>query len=149
MIRKLSLSVSIFGSCSFCFDAGAQTNAFHRPSEYKTSWQRLHLRPGASFFTAAQENQVYLDSNLIFCSRSFRLTRLSVGAEGIDTQDLTGQLSWIDRRVPAIGLRQLGQSSEKNILNCWCYLVPIMLSNQIAIVILKTVFYIITRKYLK
>ena len=90
-----------------------QTAAFHKPSEYKTSWQRLLLQLSTSFYTAAKENQVDLDSSLIYCAHSLGLSRLSVIAEGIDAADLTGQLKWIDKRDPKSGLHLLSPSTGK------------------------------------
>src|SRR5476651_2408275 len=98
MIKKLSLSLVIFLNCFLCFETGAQTTAFHKPSEYKTDWQRLLLRLSPAFYTAAEENQIDLDSSLIYCAHSLGLSRLPVIAERIDAPDLTDQLKWIDKR---------------------------------------------------
>ncbi|MDB4922958.1 histidine kinase dimerization/phosphoacceptor domain -containing protein [Mucilaginibacter sp.] len=122
MIKKLSLGLVIFLNCFFCFKAGAQTTAFHKPSEYKTSWQRLLLQLSASFYTAAKENQVDLDSSLIYCAHSLGLSRLSVIAEGINAPDLTGQLKWIDKRDPKNGMRMLSAASGKKHLELLVFL---------------------------
>jgi two-component system, sensor histidine kinase PdtaS len=113
MIKKTFLSPAIFLNCLFCFSAGAQTIAFHKPSEYKTTWQRLLLQLSQAFYTAAKENQVDLDSSLIYCAHSLGLSRLPVIAEGIDAPDLAGQLKWIDQRDPKSGLRMLSASTGK------------------------------------
>src|ERR1700749_1993249 len=112
MIKKMFLGLVIFLGCFFCV-ARAQTIAFHKPSEYKSSWQRLLLQLSTSFYTAAKENQVDLDSSLIYCAHSLGLSRLSVIAEGIDAADLTGQLKWIDKRDPKSGLHLLSPSTGK------------------------------------
>jgi len=85
----------------------------NKPSEYKTSWQRLLLQLSQAFYTAAKENQVDLDSSLIYCAHSLGLSRLPVIAEGIDAPDLAGQLKWIDKRDPKNGLRRLSASTGK------------------------------------
>jgi two-component sensor histidine kinase len=113
MIKKLSLGLVIFLNCFLCFEADAQTGAFKKPSEYKTSWQRLLLQLSTAFFTAAKENQVDLDSSLIYCAHSLGLSRLPVIAEGINAPDLTGQLKWIDKRDPKNGMRMLSAASGK------------------------------------
>src|ERR1700755_2573746 len=107
MIKKLSLGLVIFLNCFFYLKAVAQTVAFKKPSEYKTSWQRLLLQLSTSFYTAARENEVDLDSSLIYCAQSLGLSRLPVITEGIDASELTGQLKWIDKRDPKSGLRML------------------------------------------
>jgi two-component sensor histidine kinase len=123
MIKKLSLGLMIFLNCFFCFKAGAQTTAFHKPSEYKTSWQRLLLQLGTAFYTAAKENQVNLDSSLIYCAHSLGLSRLPVIAEGIDAPDLTSdQLKWIDKRDPKSGLHLLSVSTGKKHLELLVFL---------------------------
>src|SRR5476651_1956048 len=113
MIKKLSLTLIILLNCFFCFETEAQTAAFHKPSEYKISWQRLLLQLSQAYYTATQENQDKLDSNLIYCAHSLGLSRLPVIAEGIDAPDLAGQLKWIDQRIPGIGLHQLSASTGK------------------------------------
>src|SRR5476651_930230 len=113
MIRKLFVSVLIILNCFLCFQAGAQTTAFHKPSEYKTSWQRLLLQLSQAFYTAAEETQANLDSNLIYCAHSLGLSRLPVIAEGIEAPDLAGHLKWIDQRTPGIGLHQLSGATGK------------------------------------
>jgi two-component system, sensor histidine kinase PdtaS len=113
MIKKTFLGLVIFLNCFFSVEAGAQTTAFRKPSEYKTSWQRLLLQLSTSFYTAAKENQVDLDSSLIYCAHSLGLSRLPVIAEGIDVSDLTGQLKWTDKRDPKSGLRMLSASKGK------------------------------------
>jgi two-component sensor histidine kinase len=113
MIKKLSLSLVIFLSCFLYFEAAAQTAVLRKPSAYKTSWQRLLLQLSTSFYTAAKENQVDLDSSLIYCAHSLGLSRLPVITEGIDVSDLAGQLKWIDKRDPKGGLRMLSASTGK------------------------------------
>ncbi|WP_426667442.1 sensor histidine kinase [Mucilaginibacter sp. McL0603] len=116
-MRKLSAAVILlFALClngCLCFETRAQTTAFHKPSEYKTSWQRLLLQLSPAFYTAAKENQVDLDSSLIYCAHSLGLSRLPVIAEGIDAPDLDGQLRWIDKRDPKSGLRLLSATKGK------------------------------------
>jgi two-component sensor histidine kinase len=111
--RFLQTCLVIFFNCFLCFEAGAQTTAFHKPSEYKTSWQRLLLLLSQAFYTAAEENQLEQDSNLIYCAHSLGLSRLPVIAEGIDAPDLTDQLNWIDKREPESGLHLLSASTGK------------------------------------
>ena len=113
MIKTLSLTLAIIWNCFLCFEAVAQPKGSDRPSGYKISWQRLLLRLSTGFCTAAEENQVDLDSNLIYCARSFGLSRMPVIAEGIDVRDLNGQLQWIDQRTPEVGLQQLSGSSGR------------------------------------
>src|SRR5476651_720473 len=122
MIKKLSLSLVIFLNCFLCFETWAQTRVFHEPSEYKTSWQRLLLRLSQAFYTAAEENQAKLDSNLIYCAHSLGLSRLPVITEGIDAPDLIGQLKWIDQRTPEVGLHQLSGSTGKKHLELLIFL---------------------------
>jgi two-component sensor histidine kinase len=116
-MRKLSTAVilllTLYLNCFLCFEAGAQTMVVHKPSEYKTSWQRLLLQLSPAFYTAAKENQVDLDSSLIYCAHSLGLSRLPVIAEGIDAPDLAGQLKWIDKRDPKSGMRMLSASTGK------------------------------------
>jgi two-component system, sensor histidine kinase PdtaS len=116
MIKKLSIGLVIFWNCFFCFKAGGQNAAFKKPSEYKTSWQRLLLQLSQAYYTAAKENQIDLDSSLIYCAHSLGLSRLPVIAEGIDVSDLTGQLKWIDKRDPKSGMRMLSVASGKKYL---------------------------------
>jgi two-component system, sensor histidine kinase PdtaS len=113
MNKKMSLGLVIFLNCFLCFEAGAQTSIFHKPSEYKTSWQRLLLQLSQAFYTSAEETQANLDTNLIYCAHSLGLSRLPVIAEGIDAPDLTGQLKWIDQRTPGVGLQMLSGSTGK------------------------------------
>ncbi|WP_426667428.1 sensor histidine kinase [Mucilaginibacter sp. McL0603] len=116
-MRKLFTDVILLFTlclnCFLCFKAGAQTMAFYKPSEYKTSWQRLLLQLSSAFNTAAKENQVDLDSSLIYCAHSLGLSRLPVIAEGIDAPELSGQLKWIDKRDPKSGLRLLSAATGK------------------------------------
>ncbi|WP_426667430.1 sensor histidine kinase [Mucilaginibacter sp. McL0603] len=125
-MRKLStaaiLLFTLCLNCFLCFKAGAQTTAFHKPSEYKTSWQRLLLQLSTAFNTAAKENAVDLDSSLIHCAHSLGLSRLPVIAEGIDAPDLDGQLRWIDKRDPKSGLRMLSASTGKKHLELLVFL---------------------------
>jgi tetratricopeptide (TPR) repeat protein len=122
MIKKIFLSLMALLNCFLCFETGAQTTAFHKPSEYKTSWQRLLLQLSQAFYIAAKENQVDLDSSLIYCAHSLGLSRLPVIAEGIDAPDLTGQLKWIDKRDPKSGMRLLATASGKKHLELLVFL---------------------------
>jgi two-component system, sensor histidine kinase PdtaS len=107
MIKRTFLGLTICLNCFLFFEAGAQTTSFHKPSEYKISWQRLLLQLSPAYYTAARENQVDLDSSLIYCAHSLSLSRLPVIAEGIDAPDLKNQLKWIDKRDPGSGLHLL------------------------------------------
>jgi two-component sensor histidine kinase len=98
------------------------SNLKNKPSEYKTSWQRLLLQLSQAFFTAAKENQVDLDSSLIYCAHSLGLSRLPVIAEGIDAPDVAGQLKWIDKRDPKSGLHMLSASTGKKHLELLVFL---------------------------
>jgi two-component system, sensor histidine kinase PdtaS len=122
MIKKTFLGLVIFLNCFFCVGARAQATAFHKPSEFKTSWQRLLLQLSQAFYTAAKENQVDLDSSLIYCSRSLGLSRLPVIAEGIEAPDLARQLKWIDKRNPKDGLRLLSTATGKKHLELLVFL---------------------------
>jgi len=110
---EILLRLGIFLCCFLCFEAGAQTTAIHKASEYKISWQRLLLQLSTSFYTAARENEVDLDSSLIHCAHSLGLSRLPVIAEGINVPELTGQLEWIDKRDPKSGMRLLSSATGK------------------------------------
>jgi hypothetical protein len=98
------------------------SNLKNKPSEYKTPWQRLLLQLSQAFFTAAKENQVDLDSSLIYCAHSLGLSRLPVIAEGIDAPDVAGQLKWIDKRDPKSGLHMLSASTGKKHLELLVFL---------------------------
>jgi hypothetical protein len=125
-MRKLSTAVilllTLFLNCFLCFETRAQTVAFKKPSEYKTSWQRLLLQLSTAYYTAAKENQVDLDSSLIYCAHSLGLSRLPVIAEGIDAPDVAGQLKWIDKRDPKSGLHMLSASTGKKHLELLVFL---------------------------
>jgi two-component sensor histidine kinase len=122
MSKKFPITVVIFWSCFFCFEAGAQTKSIYRASEYKTSRQRLLLQLSQAYYTAAEETQANVDSNLIYCAHSLGLSRLPFIAEGINAPDLAGQLNWIDQRAPGIGLRQLAGSTGKKHLELLVFL---------------------------
>jgi len=113
MIKKLSIRLITFLCCFSCFDAAAQTTVIHQASAYKTSWQRLLLQLSQAYYTAERENQIDLDSSLIYCSHSLGLSRLPVVAEGLDSPDLAGQLKWIDERDPATGIHLLSAAMGK------------------------------------
>src|SRR5882757_524108 len=113
MIKKILLAPGILCCCLLYFEARAQTRASDKPSEYKTSCQRLILKLSQGYYTALEETQDNIDRNLIYCARSLGLSRLPVIAEGIDVRDLGDQLTWIDQRSPGIGLRQLSTSTGK------------------------------------
>jgi two-component sensor histidine kinase len=76
---------------------------FLKPSQYDVRWQRLLLQLSFTYFTAAQEGQVSLDSSLLYASHSLGLSRLPVIAEGFDDEDLMKKSGWIDKRDPAKG----------------------------------------------
>jgi two-component system, sensor histidine kinase PdtaS len=122
MNKKISLGLIIFLNCFLSFEAGAQTKTFHKPSEFKPSWQRLLLQLSTGFYNAASENQIDLDSSLIYCAHSLGLSRLPVIDEGIDAADLTDQLKWIDERDPKSGLEILSASTGKKHLELLVFL---------------------------
>jgi two-component sensor histidine kinase len=73
---------------------------FPNPSQYNVVSQRLLLQLSFTYFTAAQEGQVDLDSSLLYTSQSLGLSRLPVIAEGFDDEDLMNKSGWIDKRDP-------------------------------------------------
>lgn len=102
--------------------ATAQNVTIQKPSAYKTSWQRLLLQLSQAFFTAAKENQINLDSSLIHCANSLKLSRLPIIAEGIDIQDLAGQLNWVDKRAPQEGKTLLSKLTGRKHLKMVLFL---------------------------
>jgi two-component sensor histidine kinase len=80
---------------------------FLKPAQYNVSWRRLLLQLSSTYFTVAQENQVDLDSSLLYASHSLGLSRLPVIAEGFDDGDLMKKSDWIDKRDPAKARRML------------------------------------------
>jgi len=113
MIKRSFLALTIFFICFFSFKSAAQTVAFHKPSEYKLTWQRLLLQLSSTYFTVVTENQTDLDSSLLYTSHSLGLSRLPVIAEGINDPDLTDQSKWIDKKDPKSGMQLLLGSTGK------------------------------------
>jgi two-component sensor histidine kinase len=89
------------------------SGAYHPASYYKTSWQRLLLQLSSTYFTVVTENQVDIDSSLIYASHSLGLSRQSVLTEGIVEPDVAGKWKWIDKRDPKEGMRLLSASTGK------------------------------------
>jgi len=113
MDKRLFLSVVIFLNCFLSFKGGAQIATYHKPSDYKVSWQRLLLQLSSTYFTVVTENQTDLDSSLLYASHSLSLSRLPLIAEGINDPDLTDQSAWIDKKDPKGGMRLLSGSKGK------------------------------------
>ena len=94
-------------------DSYVSPGAYHPASYYKTSWQRLLLQLSSTYFTVVTENQVDIDSSLIYASHSLGLSRQPVLTEGIVEPDITGKWKWIDKRDPKEGMRLLSASTGK------------------------------------
>lgn len=114
MIKRSFLGLAIFLNCLLSFKAGAQTVAFHKPYEYKLTWQRLLLQLSSTYFTVVTENQTDLDSSLIYASNCLGLSRVPMIAEGFNDPDLTDHSKWIDKKDPesarALLLRSTGNT---------------------------------------
>jgi two-component sensor histidine kinase len=114
MKKKSFIAFVMLLTSFFYFKAEAETMLFNRPSQYKTTWQRLLLQLSTTYFTVVKENQVNLDSSLIYCARSLKLSRLPVITEGISgTRLAEDDLKWIDDRDPKSGIRLLSASTGK------------------------------------
>src|SRR6202000_1693602 len=113
MYKKRLLALGILCCCFISLEGIAQTAAFDKPSEYDISRQRLVLRLSQGYYTARQETQANVDTNLIYCAHYLRLSRLPMIAEGIDVRGFDGGLSWIDQRAPGIGLQELARSNGR------------------------------------
>ncbi|MBS1522492.1 MAG: ATP-binding protein [Bacteroidetes bacterium] len=111
MFKKLFFSLSVVFCTCLGFKTEAQTPVLRHPSEYKTDWQRLLLQLSTTFYTAVRENQVDLDSSLIYCSHSLGLSRLPVITEGIEISGVP--VDWIDKRLPETAKRLLAKANGK------------------------------------
>ena len=122
MLKKTLLSLVIFFTCLLSFKGLSQTTVtestivstpFRPASQYKVSWQRLLLQLSSTYYTVVKENQVDLDSSLLYASRSLGLSRLPVIAEGINDPELLAQSQWADHKDPRKGIRLLSQVKGK------------------------------------
>lgn len=85
----------------------ASAAPFREPSKYNVAWQRLLLQLSSAYVNVVKENQVDLDSSLLYVSRSLGLSRLPVICEGLEIGTLSKKIDWIDKRDPAAALRLL------------------------------------------
>jgi hypothetical protein len=78
MIKKTLLPLVIFFTCLLASKGQSQaavpeptiSSAPYRPaSQYKESWQRLLLQLSSTYYTVVKENQVDLDSSLLYASQ--------------------------------------------------------------------------------
>jgi tetratricopeptide (TPR) repeat protein len=106
MFKKTLLFTLFLLNGSFSLPGIAQANSTS-PQDYKLSWQRLLLQLSSTYFNVVKENQVNLDSSLIYASSSLGLSRLSIIAEGIDDEELLAHAQWVDKREPFQGVLQL------------------------------------------
>jgi two-component sensor histidine kinase/tetratricopeptide (TPR) repeat protein len=119
MLKKTLPPLVIFLTCFLSFKGQSQplvtasSISFHPASQYKLSWQRLLLQLSSTYYNVVRDNQVDLDSSLLYTSRSLGLSRLPVIAEGITDQELLARSKWIDQRDPAAGIRLLAQTTGK------------------------------------
>jgi len=122
MLKKTLLSLVIFFTCLLSFKGLSQSTVteptivstpFRPASQYKVSWQRLLLQLSSTYYTVVKENQVDLDSSLLYASRSLGLSRLPVIAEGINDPELLGQSQWADHKNPRKGILLLSQATGK------------------------------------
>lgn len=102
MLRKIILLSLIFLKGSLL---NAQVPV--KPYQLNSEDQKLLLGLSTNFFTAAKENQVDLDSSLIYVSHRLNLLRVQVAAEGIEDSALLKQSSWFDAQDVTAGLHQL------------------------------------------
>jgi two-component sensor histidine kinase/tetratricopeptide (TPR) repeat protein len=122
MLKKTLVPLVIFLTCLLSFKGLSQSavtestvvSTPYRPaSQYKVSWQRLLLQLSSTYYTVVKENQVDLDSSLLYASRSLGLSRLPVIAEGINDPELLAQSQWADHKDPGTGIRLLSRATEK------------------------------------
>jgi len=114
MIKKILCGPAmLFLFCCFCLITEAQTTLIIKPSASKISWQRLLLQLSSTYFTVVNENQIDLDSSLLYTSRILGLSRLPVIAEGINDAELLEKSKWIDRKDPQTGIRMTSQATGR------------------------------------
>lgn len=80
---------------------------FLKPSQYSISTQRLLLQQACVYFTAVRENEVRLDSSLLFTSHSLGLSRLALVTEGMGDSSLLKGNEWFDTNDPGAAFRRL------------------------------------------
>jgi two-component system, sensor histidine kinase PdtaS len=116
MLKNLSGAFTAVLTCLLPFQGLSQPAAtapanfsisYHPASQCKLSWQRLLLQLSAAYYNVVKENQVDLDSGLVYASKSLGLSRLPILAEGLDDQELPARSQWVDSRDPGEGIRLL------------------------------------------
>jgi two-component sensor histidine kinase len=113
MIKRILSGLSFILFCFSGPEIKAQVVAPRHPSDYKISTQRLLLQLSSTYYTVVNENQVDLDSSLLYVSHSLGLSRLPLVAEGINDPELIAKSKWIDRRKPGEGIRMLFELAGK------------------------------------
>lgn len=83
------------------------------PDQLKPGWQKLLLELASTYHTVVKENQVDLDSSLIYVSDKLKLSRLQIASEGIKDQVLLRQSKWFDERNVNNGIKQLSTLTGK------------------------------------
>jgi len=98
----------------FFFDISlAHSKATFIPSQLSPAFQKLLLELSSNFFTVVKENQVDLDSSLIYVSTKLKLSRLQIAAEGINDDNLIKQSTWFDQRNIKLAENQLNTKKGK------------------------------------
>jgi len=77
------------------------------PNRLKPEGQKLLLQLATNYFTVVKENQVDLDSSLVHVSNKYKLSRLSISAEGITNKQLLNSANWFDERNIETGKKAL------------------------------------------
>jgi hypothetical protein len=82
---------------------------------YSQEEQRLLLELAFTYFTVLKENQVSLDSSLIYCARSLGVSRILVAGESFPGKIPVKDQAWFDEKTPAVGIKRLqaAQGSER------------------------------------
>ncbi|MDH7460521.1 histidine kinase dimerization/phosphoacceptor domain -containing protein [Chitinophagaceae bacterium 26-R-25] len=106
MFKRALFITFVLSSC-FLTIRGIAQSEYPPPNRYELSWQRLLLQLSTTYFTVARETQINLDSSLIYTSKSLGINRLTVIAEGINSEHLQREFHWIDERAPITGISQL------------------------------------------
>ena len=86
----------------------------HSIHTYDIRSQKLMLELGSTFFNAARENQVGLDSSLIHASRYQGLPRMLVVGEAFPQSLPQNETDWFEARNPAQGQRLLNAAGGKD-----------------------------------
>ncbi|MDP9077056.1 MAG: sensor histidine kinase [Bacteroidota bacterium] len=99
---------------NYSFLARGQKETAVAASHMKPAFQKLLLELSTTYFTVVKENQVDLDSSLIYVSHSLSLSRVSILAEGIGNKEVLNNAGWVDQRKPRIGEKQLRQATGQD-----------------------------------